>query len=461
MHVISKPRPVAEASVDGLLDRAEELARRWVIALILARPLDRIGELPLEDLAREAPALCAQVIRALLSDAELERMAGSGAAGSRSESASARKLGALAGADDAASAVQAVEALRGVVWDALLEELRDPPARLVADLADRLAYVCATALTATIITVAAQQAASANESDLAAAASEEGELGRASAGPRGPVLVDERDETPVARSAGAAQASERADVQPAQVRPLPWEVAPFSAPEPSRTADASISSHPADAADAGDTGTAARAGYRMRRARAEPEIEIRDERGEGGPAAWVGSIGRQLEQFKQDGLPFAVMLVDLFDLERLGHVALPEELSAVTSEIEAALARELRITGGPDSDLPAALEGGSAGSGRPAGSLTRERAGRYWLLAAETDGLAARMLAERLVRSLRAVVRRRGMALPFAVGIAVCPDDGRDAAALAAHADVGACDARSAGQSIALATPAEDLDLSG
>ena len=71
------------------------------------------------------------------------------------------------------------------------------------------------------------------------------------------------------------------------------------------------------------------------------------------------------------------------------------------------------------------------------------------------------MFAERLVRSRRGVVRRRGMALPFAVGMAVCPEDGRDAAALAAHADVGACDARSAGRSIALATPAEDLDLSG
>jgi hypothetical protein len=43
----------------------------------------------------------------------------------------------------------------------------------------------------------------------------------------------------------------------------------------------------------------------------------------------------------------------------------------------------------------------------------------------------------------------------------VCPEDGRDAAVLAAHADLGACDARSAGRSITLATPAEDLDLSG
>jgi hypothetical protein len=449
---------VAEASVDALLDRADELARRWVIALILARPLNRIGELPLEDLAREAPALCAQVIRALLSDVELERMAGSGAAGSREGSASARKLGALAGATDATSAIQSVEALRGVLWEALLEELRDPPARQVADLADRLAYVCATALTATIVAVSAEPAAMASESDVVGADREASEAGRPAAGPRGPVLVDERDEMPVARPAGASQAAVPADVEPAQVRPFPWETLPISSREPSRTSDAPISRYPGDAAAAAGAriglGGSSSAQGRVRRPGAEPEIEIRDARGEDGPAAWIGSIGRQLEQFNQDGLPFAVLLVDLFDLERMGHLALPEELSAVTAEIEAALAAELGINHGKHAGRP------PAGSGRPVGTLTRERAGRYWLLAPGTDGLATRMLAERLVRSLRAVVRHGGMALPFAVGTAVCPEDGRDAAALAAHADVGACDARSAGRPIALATPAEDRDLS-
>jgi hypothetical protein len=451
---------VAEAPVDALLDRADELATRWVIALILARPLSRIGELPMEALAGDAPALCAQLVRALLSDAELERLAGSGAAGSREESASARKLAALAGATDATSAVQAVEALRGVLWEALLEELRDPPARQVADLADRLAYVCSTALTATIVAVAAEPAA-VTDADVAETAGEGSEAGRPAGGHSAPVLVDERDEMEVARPAGArrtgdAQRSQPADVEPPQVRPFPWEVAPFSSPQPRRTADAPISRYPGDAAAAGariGLGDSAAAGDRARRLRAEPEIEIRDARGEGGPAAWIGSIGRQLEQFKQDGLPFAVLLVDLFDLERIGHLALPEELSAVTGEIEAALAGEAGVSDRTDADPSV--------PGRPAGSLTRERAGRYWLLAPGSDVLATRMLAERLVRSLRAVVRRRGMALPFAVGTAVCPEDGRDAAVLAAHADLGAHDARSAGRSIALATPAEDLDLSG
>src|SRR5271154_5446268 len=107
----SRPRPVSEAPVENLIDRADDLARRWVIALILMRPLQRIGELPLEDLARAAPALCAQAIRALFSDAELDRLAGSCAAGSREESADAHELGKLAGARDAEEAVEAVESL--------------------------------------------------------------------------------------------------------------------------------------------------------------------------------------------------------------------------------------------------------------------------------------------------------------------------------------------------------------
>src|SRR5271157_4557498 len=114
-----RARPVAQAPIGALLERADELARRWAAALILARPLERITELHLQTLAREAPALCAQVIRALESDSELERLLGAGAAEGRGEAASARRLGVLAGAGGASSAaemVEAVEALRGVLW---------------------------------------------------------------------------------------------------------------------------------------------------------------------------------------------------------------------------------------------------------------------------------------------------------------------------------------------------------
>jgi hypothetical protein len=154
MQGSARAHAVAEIPIDGLLARADELARRWAIALILARPLELIGEVPLEDLARDAPALMAQILRALQSDVELERLTGAGVPGP-AEAAPAEDLQQLAGAGGAVETVQAVEALRGVLWEALRDELGWPgfdssPPLLIADLADRLAFVCATALAAAL-----------------------------------------------------------------------------------------------------------------------------------------------------------------------------------------------------------------------------------------------------------------------------------------------------------------------
>lgn len=194
-----RARAVAEAPLDALLADADDLARRWAIALIHARPLERIGEIPLEDFAREAPALCALAVRSLSSDVELERMAGMGSAAGREDSTPARKLGALAGARGGPAAVEAVEALRGVLWEALLAELRWPifdrsPGRLVADLADRLAYVCARVLAASLTHA---QAAPADEPEVVSAHRREAVPG-ADRSPLAPrvVLVDERGDMP-------------------------------------------------------------------------------------------------------------------------------------------------------------------------------------------------------------------------------------------------------------------------
>jgi hypothetical protein len=47
-----RARPVAELTFEPLLERTRELARRWAIALILDNPLESLGAVPLEDLAR-------------------------------------------------------------------------------------------------------------------------------------------------------------------------------------------------------------------------------------------------------------------------------------------------------------------------------------------------------------------------------------------------------------------------
>jgi GGDEF domain-containing protein len=358
---------VADLPAELLLELADELARRWIVALLRTRPLEAIGELPLAELARQAPALCMQVVRALQSEGELARLVEQGGRESQG-SPSAQHIPAIVAATDAEALVQAVEALRGVLWEALLERLSEPSVREVGDLADRLAYVCAAALGAAV-------AASDPEGGVAPAESEP------SAGaPAGPALRTAHGgsgagDTSAAR--GGAQA---------------------------RIVDELAGGPPVQAS----TSPRMHAG----------EIEIRDERGTEGPAAWIGSIGARLEQFARDRLPFAVLLVELVEGERLSQGAGVASLDRFERELGAVLGAR--------------------------GSLTRERPGRYWLVMADTDRGAAQHLAERVARAVEAGATDAAAPLRVAVGVAVCPDDGHEASTLAAHADVGLYADRSA-----------------
>jgi hypothetical protein len=144
-------RPLADAPVEALVARADELARRWAVSLVGARALRELAEVPLQEVAREAPGLCAQLARALSSEVELAQLASvAGAPGSGGRDRAGPPLAWIARAGGAASLVGDVEALRGVIWQAALSELGDPSPRLVADLSDRLAFVCASLLAAVL-----------------------------------------------------------------------------------------------------------------------------------------------------------------------------------------------------------------------------------------------------------------------------------------------------------------------
>jgi GGDEF domain-containing protein len=149
--------------------------------------------------------------------------------------------------------------------------------------------------------------------------------------------------------------------------------------------------------------------------------------GEEGPSAWIGSISRRLERYAEDRLPFAVLLIEVLDIDRLVHAEAAQELTRLTTQVERAIGAALR----------------------PADLLTREALGRYWLVTPETDAVGARQLAERLAGTVRLAARHRGVPLELAIGVAICPEDGRDASTLAAHADVGVYAARASGRPIA------------
>jgi hypothetical protein len=348
---------VADLPGEALLARGPELARRWAIALIAARPLAEVGEMSLQALARDAPSLCAHMIRAVQSDGELDRLLGRGAETGRDTSAPVRRLAAIAGAHGPAAVVDAVEALRGVLWEALCEQLGPPvtdrpSARVLPDTCDRLAHVCAAAL-AVAIDAMSVAATSLEQADAAPDA------------PRQPSRAFAASFGPVGAGAGAVIVDE-----------LTSEAA-----QPSPAA-----------------------------------IEIRDQRREEGPAAWIRSIGAQLERFERDEQPFAVLLVELAEIERLRREALPEELSQLAEQVEQALTATL---------------------GELSGSLTRERPGRCWVLAPRTDTAGTALLVHHITRAVAAGASYRAQPVAVAVGTAVCPRDGREASALAAHADVG------------------------
>jgi GGDEF domain-containing protein len=399
-----------------LVASADDLARNWAIALIGSGSIDRLGGIPLGDLASAAPALCSQVLRSMQSDVELDRLTGRGAPSGREQSAQARGLAAMVGACNAEGAVDAVEALRGVLWEALLDELRAPSPRLVADTADRLGYVCSCALAVAVATIEPTDASSLDDNDdLIAAGSEGGDREDAHAGTAFPdaVIVDERAELElrVTRVPHAERGPAPGAPASAAERPLSWDESPPMPP-------ARMSERPL-AWDGSPP---------VRPSNEREEIEIRDERVEEGPAAWIGSIGRRLTCFHEDGRPFAVLLVELLEIDSLRRGGVVAELEGLSEQVQDALVHELHAAA--------------------AGSLTCESPGRYWLLALDTARADADRLAERLTRAVASSISHRDAPVAIVVGAAICPEDGLQAPMLAAHADVGLYAARSAARAL-------------
>jgi GGDEF domain-containing protein len=131
-----RPRPVADVPPPVLLD-GQATAKGWLLGLVAARPLAEAPRLIAEEFARDAPALCAAVLRAVGSDADLGRLAPGGDLAGLAAAA-----GALAGAGDPPAVVAGLGALRAAAWEALTTVLHPLDVATTAALAERLAYVC-------------------------------------------------------------------------------------------------------------------------------------------------------------------------------------------------------------------------------------------------------------------------------------------------------------------------------
>ena len=101
-----RARPVADAPIDALLPRSEDLAKGWLLALLEQAPLDAAPAILAAELTRDGPRLCDAVLRAIADDADLRRLEPGGVL-----TPLAARVGELAGAAAPAAVSRAVDAL--------------------------------------------------------------------------------------------------------------------------------------------------------------------------------------------------------------------------------------------------------------------------------------------------------------------------------------------------------------
>jgi GGDEF domain-containing protein len=163
-----------------------------------------------------------------------------------------------------------------------------------------------------------------------------------------------------------------------------------------------------------------------------PEVE--DATGYAGARVtpWGASIERRVARHRADGLPFAVLCLELVDADRLTAADVDRDVVAALEAAEAAIVAQLR----------------------PADALIRERPGRYWLTTPDTDASDGRALGHRIASAVADLPPHRGVPLQVAVGVTTCPADGSDARSLEDAAEEALFAARAAGLRVAV-PPAE------
>jgi GGDEF domain-containing protein len=145
--------------------------------------------------------------------------------------------------------------------------------------------------------------------------------------------------------------------------------------------------------------------------------------GEGTMAAVV----RRVERRAAESEGFSVLAVEVDDAERL----LAADRGGAAARALSAAERAIRETA------------------ERAGAGVAADGHRQWVVAAYDDSTSARDLGERLAAAVAAAATLDGAPLEVSIGVAVWPQDARDADALLAHADEGVFAARAAGVRIA------------
>jgi GGDEF domain-containing protein len=264
-------RPVADASLDVLLDGCEDLAKGWLLALVEQAPLDEAARVLATDLRDEGPRLCQAIVRAITSDADQQRLKPGGAL-----FALAGRAGELAGAGGPEGSAQAVDALHDVLWAGLRRELRDPDPDLVAQLAERLAQVMGLVRTATLQQGTADAPRGPGLAAVPPVAQDPRQSGAPGAPPAGPAALGDPPLAPIAPEASP----------PASVSP----------PGPAASAPAPLAPSEPGLRGWMDPGAAG----------VEP------------PPLWVSALGEEIA--RAGSRPLSLLLAELEDADRVSAV---------------------------------------------------------------------------------------------------------------------------------------------
>jgi GGDEF domain-containing protein len=141
----------------------------------------------------------------------------------------------------------------------------------------------------------------------------------------------------------------------------------------------------------------------------------------------MAAVVRRVERLLAEGEGFSVLAIEVDDAGRL-----------LAADRGGAAARAL-----------SAAEHALLETAQGAGAGVTADGHRRWVVAAQSDAAGARDLGERLAAAVAAAATLDGVPLEVSIGVAVWPQDARDAQALLAHADEGVFAARAAGVRVA------------
>ncbi len=419
---------MADAPVDLLLARVDDLAKGWLLELVDQAPLDHAAEILAGELAGTGPRLCAGVIRALASDRALGEIEPGGPL-----AALAGEVGRIAGSARSEDVSRAVDALMAVLWSAIRTELRDPDAELVSELAERLAHVTEAVRGAALARFAGPRRKERQPLHAEPVVGATGDEAVGMQTPDAPAVPDGP------RAGGIAwPSSPRAPGEP------PEAVDPVEAPAPDPAPSPAAESAQAEPVPP-NGGTPPERGAPRRhldemsadsRVRSWPGGLERPTRSKSArsEALWVGAIDDEIDRAENSGAALSLLLVELEDADRVLAVEDPGEASMTFRRFAQAVRTVVRRQ-----DI-----------------LACESDSRAWIIATGSDRTAAQALGARIEHAVRAEPPWRGAPMTISVGLAVLGEDGRESATLMDVAEESRFAATAEGVGVHAGNPARD-----